>query len=80
MTVSPEHRRIFERQAAALREEESDDEGSPEFQRAMIEAENQRRAEVGQARLLEWWEDKTEGELHERARALGLLERVRRAP
>jgi uncharacterized protein YkwD len=78
MVVSPEERRKWERQVAALKEAETDDEGTPEWQAAMIAQANKWRAEHGIPPLKEWWETKTEQKLHERARALGLLGRVRR--
>ena len=77
VTVSAEDRRRFERQVAALREEENDDEGTPEWRASVIAWANRERAKRGDPPLKEWWEDKGELELHKRARALGLLGRVR---
>lgn len=66
--VSADDRRRFERQAAALRTAECDDEGSLDWRHAVIESANRWRAVHGLAPL------QTEGELHRRARALGLLD------
>jgi hypothetical protein len=66
--VSAEDRRRFERQVAALPTAESDDEGSLEWRHAVIESANEWRAAHGIPPL------QTEGELHRRARALGLLD------
>lgn len=67
MVVSEKDRRNWERQVAALELEDSTDEGSLEFRAAVIEWANSRRAAQGRPDL------DTEGELHHRARALGLL-------
>ena len=77
MTASSEDRRKWERQVAGLREMENADEGSPEWRRSVEEAANSWRAQHGIPPLKEWWEDETEPEFYERARALGLLRRVR---
>jgi hypothetical protein len=77
MTVSAEDRRRWEQQVAGLREMENDDEGTPEWRKAVEEASNGWRAEHGIPPLKEWWEDKTEPDFYERARTLGLLRRVR---
>lgn len=53
MVVSPEHRRIFERQVAALRQEESDDEGTPEFRAMMVRSASEWRRAHGIAALKE---------------------------
>jgi hypothetical protein len=71
MVVSAEDRRKWDRQVAALIEMDNDDEGSLEWRAAAIEAINRRRISNGRAELA------TEGELHRRARALGLLGRLR---
>lgn len=78
MAISPEHRRIWEPQVAALKEAETDDEATPELQEAMIAEANRWRAEHGIAPLKQWWEDKGEVQFSERARTLGLLGKVRR--
>jgi hypothetical protein len=59
----------FERQAAALRAAESEDEGTPDWRAGRIEEIDEDRARQGLPPL------KTETELHVRARALGLLRR-----
>lgn len=64
--VTDEDRRRFERQVAALRQIENDDDGSPEWRTAVVEHADDERAKRGAPRL------KTEGELHRRARDLGL--------
>ena len=66
--VSDEDRRRFVRQAAALATAESDDEGTLEWRYWMIEDANERRAAKNIPPL------KTEGELHRRAKSLGLLD------
>ncbi len=71
--LTAEHRRRWALQVAALAEAETDDEGSPEWQAKMVERADRRRAAHGTPPLVEWWETKTEPELHRRARALGLL-------
>jgi hypothetical protein len=71
VVVSAEDRRKWDRQVAALIEMDNDDEGSLEWRAAAIEAVNRRRVSNGRAELV------TEGELHRRARALGLLGRLR---
>ncbi|MGI9031322.1 MAG: hypothetical protein ACR2HP_15270 [Ilumatobacteraceae bacterium] len=71
--VSPEDRRRFERQAAALKEAETDDEGTPEWRAMMIASINERRRKRGFAPLKDWWENKGELEFREHARARGLL-------
>ena len=77
MTVSAEDRQRWQRQVSGLREEENDDEGTPEWRESVEEAANRWRVEHGIPCLKEWWEDRTESEFYERARALGLLDRVR---
>lgn len=64
--VSAEDRRRFERQAAALRQIENDDEGTPEWRTAVVEYVDAERAKRGVPPL------KTEDEFHHRARELGL--------
>lgn len=76
MAVSGEDRRRWERQVAHLREIENDDEGTPEWQQSVHDAANRWRARHGISPLREWWEDESEIEFYERARALGLLRRV----
>jgi hypothetical protein len=62
---------------AGLAEFEELDGGTPE-QRASEVAEADRwRVGHGWPPLREWWEEKTEHLLHERASALGLLRRLR---
>lgn len=68
--VSDGDRRAFERQVAALRTAEHDDEGSLEWRHALHVALDAERKRIGVDKL------KTEGELHRRARSLGLLDRV----
>ncbi|MBI2709988.1 MAG: hypothetical protein HYX34_09870 [Actinobacteria bacterium] len=77
MAVSPEDRARWERQVAGLRTMETDDEGTPEWQAAMVRAENARPARVGAPALKEWWEEPPEAQLHQRAKALGMLDRPR---
>jgi hypothetical protein len=69
VAVSPEDRRRFERQVAALRDGETEDEGTPASRAAAIEDADRWRAEHGIPPL------DTEAELHRRARDLGLLRR-----
>lgn len=64
--VGVEDRRRFERQVAALRTIENDDEGTPEWRAAVVEYVDAERAKRGVPPL------KTEAELHRRARELGL--------
>jgi hypothetical protein len=64
------------RMAALADFEELDEGAEDERRRALTEAERW-RAEHGVAPLAEWWEEKTEHLLHERARSLGLLRPVR---
>jgi hypothetical protein len=66
--VSEEERRAFERQARALRSAERADEGPLAFRHQLIEWANAERVRRGIEPL------QTEGEIHWRARALGLLE------
>jgi hypothetical protein len=56
---------------------ENDDDGTPEWRESVEEAANRWRAQHGIAPLKQWWEEETEWEFYERARALGLLDRVR---
>ena len=65
--VTDRERWAFERQVAALRSAETDDEGSLAFRYELIEWANAERARRGIEPL------QTEGEIHRRARALGLL-------
>ena len=67
MAVSAQDRAKWNRQVAALREFGNDDEGSLEWRHDALEAINRRRVANGRDEL------KTEGEMHRRARALGLL-------
>jgi hypothetical protein len=71
MVVSAEDRRKWDRQVAALIEMDNDDEGSLEWRAAAIEALNRRRLAMGHEEMA------TEGEMHRRARTLGLLGSVR---
>lgn len=64
--VSAEDRRRFERQVAALRKIENDDEGTPEWRAGVVEYVDGERAKRGTPPL------KTEDEFHHRARELGL--------
>lgn len=64
--VTAEDRRRFERQVAALRTIENDDEGTPEWRAGVVEYVDAERAERGTPPL------KTEDEFHHRARELGL--------
>lgn len=65
--VTDDERRSFERQAAALRSATSDDEGTLAFRHGLIEWANAERERRGIEPM------QTEGEIHWRARALGLL-------
>ncbi len=69
--MSAEDRRKWDRQVAALIEMDNDDEGSLEWRAAAIEAVNRRRLSMGYEAL------STEGEMHRRARTLGLLGHLR---
>lgn len=60
------------RQAAALDRAANDDE-DPRWAQAVTSEADRRRALEGRPPLQPWWSTKTEPELHERARALGLL-------
>jgi len=71
--VSPEDRAKWERQVAALREEESDDEGTPQERWAYIQWANAERVRRGLPEL------ETEGEVHWIARTLGLLDGIPRS-
>ena len=71
--VDDRDRRAFERQRAALTAATHDDEGDPDWERAVVEWADRQRAADGTEPLAEWWSSKTEPELHRRARALGLL-------
>ena len=55
----------------------SNDEESAAWEAAVVESENRRRTLQAEPPLEEWWATKTEPELHERARALGLLDDLR---
>ena len=68
MVVSADDRHRWERQVAALELIENSDEGTPDARAAVIESVNDRRRAHQRPELA------TEGELHRRARALGLLE------
>jgi hypothetical protein len=74
--LSPSDRRAFERHVRALSDAGNDDE-STAWEASVVEAENRRRALNDEPLLEEWWTTKTEPELHERARALGLLDPLR---
>lgn len=65
---TPDERRRFARQTVALRASELSDEGDLAWQYWLIEDANERRVAKNIAPL------QTEGELHRRARALGLLD------
>ena len=72
--VSRRDRQILERQQTALAAMSNDDEGGRRWRdRVTTWADAVRRAE-GRPALDDWWATKTEPELHERARALGLLD------
>ena len=71
--VNDADRRAFERQRAALAAESNDDEGDATWETAVVDWANRERSAQGTPPLQEWWESKTEPELHQRARALGLL-------
>lgn len=72
--MSAEDRRRWDRQVAALRTVENDDEGSLAWRADMIDSVNERRRRHGRDEMA------TEGEMHRRARALGLLVDVRNRP
>ena len=74
MAVSAEDRRRWDRQAEALRLADNDEEGTLEVRAATLEMVNRRRVAPGRPEL------NTEGELHRRARTLGLLVDVPTAP
>ncbi len=74
MTVSAKDRLRFERQAAVLAEHELNDEGTVQWRASVTAWANRERRERGTPPLQEWWEGKGEGGIHERARALGLLD------
>ena len=74
MAVSEKDRRRWERQVAALKLADNTDEGSPDFRVQVIESVNRRRIRDGRPAL------DTEGELHHRARSLGLLVNVPASP
>jgi hypothetical protein len=73
LPVSDADRRAFERQRAALTAENNNDEGDAAWESTVLDWANRKRGELSTPPLLEWWESKTEPELHRRARALGLL-------
>ncbi len=75
--IPADQRAHLDRQVEALGGAEIDDEGSPAWRAEVIAAIDRRRAAHGNAPLAPWWATKGEPELHERARALGLLRRVR---
>lgn len=77
MTVSAEDRHRWQLQVSGLREMENDDEGTPEWRNSVEQQANRWRADHGVPPLKHWWEDHTEPKFYERARALGLLGRVR---
>jgi hypothetical protein len=62
---------------AALAEFEVLDRGTEDERRRALTEAGRWRAAQGLAPLGEWWQEKTEHVLHERARALGLLRPVR---
>jgi hypothetical protein len=72
--VSFADKQAFARQAAALSAEENWDEADPAQEASIVAWADRTRAAQGIAPLVEWWQTKTEPELHERARALGLLD------
>ena len=74
MAVSAEDRRRCDRQVEALRLADNDEEGTIEVRAATLEMVNRRRVAPGPPEL------NTEGELHRRARTLGLLVDVPTAP
>jgi hypothetical protein len=74
VAVSDRDRSIFARQQAVLSAAESDDERTDDD---LIAAADVARSATGVGSLAPWWSTKTEPELHHRARALGLLRRVR---
>ena len=71
--VSEHDRRLMRRQGAALSARENWDE-NPAFEAAVTNWANKLRAARGIPPLRDWWATKTEGELHRRARTLGLLD------
>lgn len=75
--MTSDERRRHDRMVAALVAEENDDEGSPGWRAAMIEGIDRRRAAAGAPPLEPWWALKGERELHDRARAVGLLRPLR---
>lgn len=75
--VSDDDREVMRRWARDLPQIESFDNGTPEWRNDMTAWINSLRAASGIPPLKEWWENKTEPELHERAKSLGLLRRVR---
>lgn len=75
--VTDEDKARWALQVEGLKSEENDDEGTPEWRAMMVEQANRHRAARGIPPLKEWWEDKGELQIHERARALGLLRPVR---
>lgn len=62
---------------ARLAEFEELGQATPAHRASVIAEADRWRAEHGRPPLVEWWEEKTEHLLHERARALGLLRRLR---
>jgi hypothetical protein len=72
--VNDDNRRAFNRQREALRPETNDDKGGIDREATVADWANRRRVADGTPPLREWWESKTEPELHRRARALGLLD------
>lgn len=77
MTVSAADRLRWQRQVSGLRELENDDEGTPEWRMSVETAADRWRANHEIPPLKGWWEDHPETEFYKRARALGLLSRVR---
>lgn len=74
VAVSDEDRDRWQRQVDALEAAECDDEGSPDQRVQIIATANRQRRTFGRPDLA------TEGEMHHRARALGLLDRVCPSP
>jgi len=72
--MDPHERAVLDRHAAALRDEEVVGGVDPDAEAAVRASLDSWRAEHGVPPLVEWWELKTEPELHHRARALGLLD------
>jgi hypothetical protein len=72
--VTDDDRRALRRQAGALAGAETDEEPPAEALAIALAELNQWRADHGIDPLHPWWVDKTEPELHARARALGLLD------